>query len=195
MALERQTAPTLQGIEKFHKERYHIASKYVKDKTVLDAACGCGYGTSILANAGAKVILGVDHSDVAVQYARENWKQGNPNVHFQTHDLNTGWLVKNFRKFEYDVVVSLETLEHLKSKISTNLRRISTILKLNGILFFSHPTHEKNRGNKYHHWFDINPSDVITAAECMGFEIIESHQQKANHDRYTYHLVAARKVV
>lgn len=195
MGLERQTAPTLQGIEKFHKERYKIAAEYVKDKVVLDAACGCGYGTSILAAAGAKVILGVDRSELAVQYARENWKQDKPNIHFHVHDLNQGWVIKNFRQLDYDVVVSLETLEHLKSKISTNLRRISKVLKPNGILFFSHPTHEKSRSNEFHNWFDLDPDSVIADAENEGFEIIHSTQQKANHDRYTYHLVAARKVV
>jgi len=193
MGLERQTAAVLTDIEPFHVERYKWASAYVKDMVVLDAACGCGYGSRVLLDAGAKSVLGVDYSAEAIAYADEHWKQDG--ITFRVHDLNKGWVVRGRQRLKYDVVVSLETIEHLKSKIPTNLNRVSKVLKMGGILLFSHPTHEKNRGNKYHHWFDINPSKVVADVENSGLEIISSTQQKANHNRYTYHLVAARKVV
>jgi ubiquinone/menaquinone biosynthesis C-methylase UbiE len=37
-----------------HLSRYKLASKYVKDKKVIDAASGTGYGSLILSKAGAK---------------------------------------------------------------------------------------------------------------------------------------------
>lgn len=190
---ERQTAPKLNGIETYHKERYMIASEYVKDKIVLDAACGCGYGTSMLVDAGAKMVVGADASELAVAYAKVNW-QGERRM-FLVHDLNTGWKIRAHNVLKYDVVVSLETLEHLKSRITTNFRCISRILRPGGILYFSHPTHEKKGSNKFHNWFDIDPDKVIKNAEADGFEILRSSQQITNNKRYTYHLVAARKVV
>ena len=51
---ERQVSPTVDGIRADHVNRY----KWAIDKTigrVTDAACGIGYGSVILAEAGIKV--------------------------------------------------------------------------------------------------------------------------------------------
>lgn len=37
---------------KEHTARYEFVSKFVKDKTVLDFACGVGYGSKILHDEG-----------------------------------------------------------------------------------------------------------------------------------------------
>ncbi len=42
-----------------HLERYRWAAKFVAGKRVLDVACGTGYGTALLANAGAAQALAV----------------------------------------------------------------------------------------------------------------------------------------
>jgi hypothetical protein len=48
---ERQVAPTLEGIRRDHVARYEWAARRLKGR-VLDACCGIGYGTQILAKAG-----------------------------------------------------------------------------------------------------------------------------------------------
>ena len=45
-----------------HIARYEFAQKYVKDKNVIDVACGSGYGSRILKEGGANKIIGIDSS-------------------------------------------------------------------------------------------------------------------------------------
>ena len=74
-----------------HQYRYEVAARYVRGTdTVLDAACGIGYGRDILPGRW----IGAD---------KEVFVQGVLQV-----DLNT-WEPD----FDYDVFVGLETIEHL----------------------------------------------------------------------------------
>jgi len=47
-------------IQDDHFERYYFAAPYVKDKTVLDIACGTGCGSKILIDAGAIEVHGMN---------------------------------------------------------------------------------------------------------------------------------------
>ena len=55
-----------------HYQRYLCAQKLVKGKIVLDAACGEGYGSNILAKYAQKVI-GIDINHEAVGRARKTY--------------------------------------------------------------------------------------------------------------------------
>jgi methylase of polypeptide subunit release factors len=54
-----------------HIARYVLAASLVRyGDVVLDAACGLGYGSAILASAAPSVrVIGVDNSEYAVNYA------------------------------------------------------------------------------------------------------------------------------
>ena len=103
---ERQLAPELVGIRQDHVERYKFACQFVHGQ-IIDAACGCGYGSHMLATQADKPIdsvLGLDISEEAIEYAKTHW--GAPNLIFRQEDLSNSiepgdWLV------------SFETLEHL----------------------------------------------------------------------------------
>jgi SAM-dependent methyltransferase len=71
--------------------------------TVLDAACGIGYGSNMLAKAGYKVV-GADISEEAIEYAKEHWSHDN--IKFINVDLTHANLPK------VDAVISFETIEH-----------------------------------------------------------------------------------
>jgi hypothetical protein len=74
-----------------HRYRYEVAASFTEDDdTVLDAACGIGYGQEILKG----VWIGADKNP--------------PTFDTVTVDLNT-WEPP----FDYDVFVGLETIEHL----------------------------------------------------------------------------------
>src|SRR5437879_9936218 len=53
-----------------HEARYVFASRFVKDKVVLDVACGTGIGTHYLLTEGARSCLGLDIDRPAIDYAR-----------------------------------------------------------------------------------------------------------------------------
>jgi len=91
-------------------DRYVFASNFCKGKTVLDCACGWGYGTMILEALGAASVKGFDIDTVAVDYAN-NYRPHEENKKFAVRDATVKWFKKD--NSEYDVIVSIETFEHV----------------------------------------------------------------------------------
>lgn len=95
---------TIEGVDPLHLERYQWASMFTRGKRVYDVACGSGYGSLLL---GAKSYVGFDISEESVKYAMQNY--GNDTTVFMAADACAmPLLVKT------DVIVSFETIEHLK---------------------------------------------------------------------------------
>lgn len=99
---ERQLAANWDEIRGDHQGRYMLAGRLVSG-AVLDAACGCGYGTHYMAQRGHKV-MGIDISPAAIEYATNNWLHLNAMYKLGTV---TQW------QGHFDWVVSFETLEHI----------------------------------------------------------------------------------
>ena len=118
---------------KKHFIRYNFASLFAKkDFNVLDAACGTGYGSFILSKK-SKNVLGVDNSNSAINHAKINYKS--KNLRFINSDINK---IKSNKKF--DLIISLETLEHLEKKDAIMwIKKCSSLLEKNGILIISSP--------------------------------------------------------
>jgi ubiquinone/menaquinone biosynthesis C-methylase UbiE len=114
-----------------HISRYTFTLNYVANKIVLDVACGTGYGTE-LASEKADIVVGVDISREALAYAVNHRK--NSNSEFVLADAHS----LPFRGDAFDVVVSLETIEHL-TRYRKFLKEIQYILKTNGELIMSTP--------------------------------------------------------
>lgn len=106
---ERQVSPTLDGIRRDHVARYEFAARVLgKGSRVIDFACGVGYGTKILADAGHKAI-GYDIDAEAIAYAKE---------HYQGVGLVPGFKIANGNApeglEECDAAVCFETIEHVE---------------------------------------------------------------------------------
>jgi SAM-dependent methyltransferase len=96
----------LDGVFLEHYFRYRFAAGLVRSRTVLDCACGTGYGSFILAQK-AKRVVGVDIDGEATAIARREWSK--PNIEYRLadfHDLDG-------RLESFDVAVSFETIEHV----------------------------------------------------------------------------------
>ena len=100
----RQTATTLKGIRPDHLNRYEWAAEQLAGQRVLDAGCGIGYGSHILAQAGCKVVA-VDGCGEAIDAARKHY--AHPDVTFFHGELAD--LVGT-----HDAVVCFEVLEHIE---------------------------------------------------------------------------------
>lgn len=102
---ERQLATSLCGIRNDHLARYLWAAERLGDRgRVIDAACGCGYGSSILADRGFSVTA-FDIAPDAIEYARSHWDR--PGIDWRICDLSSPEFAAS------DAVVSFETIEHL----------------------------------------------------------------------------------
>lgn len=95
-----------------HVARYNWATQFIRPgDRVLDAACGLGYGSAILADATlADSVVGVDIDEDAVRYATDHYARDRRRLNFETRDLST---VSDWSRASFDVIVSFETLEHL----------------------------------------------------------------------------------
>jgi ubiquinone/menaquinone biosynthesis C-methylase UbiE len=137
-ALERidpaKTSLLHRGTLKQHIERYKFALKYTKDKLVLDAACGTGYGTELISK-NSKKVIGIDISEKTIE---ENIKKFGVSENKNFIEMNAAHL--KFNTSSFDTIVSFETIEHLKIKdITLMISEFHRVLKKNGILIISTP--------------------------------------------------------
>jgi glycosyltransferase involved in cell wall biosynthesis/2-polyprenyl-3-methyl-5-hydroxy-6-metoxy-1,4-benzoquinol methylase len=97
-----------------HMIRYVEAARYIRPgDRVLDAACGLGYGTHILAhNSLASDVTGIDASDYAVEYASLAYGAPHRGITFRKGYLPEA--LNELPKGSVDFIASFETLEHLE---------------------------------------------------------------------------------
>ena len=140
--------PTEAGrIQLEHYHRYATVMELVSGKTVLDVACGEGYGSAMLADAAVHV-TGVDISDEAVEHAARSYQKANL-VYRQGSAI-----ALDFADASFDVVVSFETIEHLAEQ-EDMLREIRRVLRPQGVLVISSPnrpvySEESGEHNEFH---------------------------------------------
>jgi len=130
-----------------HLHRYSIALDFVKNKIVVDIACGEGYGSSILSKI-ANQVIGIDIDENTIFEAKSKYK--NQNLSFLVGRADS---IPVDAK-SVDIVVSYETLEH-HDKHDEMYSEIKRILKNDGILIISTPDKRyysdiKNRVNPFH---------------------------------------------
>jgi SAM-dependent methyltransferase len=154
-------APWEQESLKLHLERYTFAGKYVSDKVVVDCACGTGYGSEMLAQAGARRVMGVDLDASAIGFAREH--HAHDRVRYQVGDALT-WMPE----VTPQVWVSLETVEHLPDA-AAYLRSVHDRLGPDGILIASVPTTVSTDANP-HHLADFTRKSWRRLLRSSGFE-------------------------
>src|SRR6266705_1909025 len=128
---------------KLHLDRYKFAEKYLIPGSVLDIACGVGYGTVVLAQSQqATEVIGVDVSGEAIRYAREHYPhQRISYVRSSAHDF------KPQQGFEN--IVSLETIEHLDHPAEF-FSRLLALLRPGGRLITSAPITPSVDANPHH---------------------------------------------
>lgn len=114
-----------------HVARYRFAAGLALENSLLDLACGTGYGSEILAGSGTKVI-GVDRSTNALATAFSRHRH--PSVRYVRA---IGELLP-FADASFAAVVCLETLEHVTEPRQL-LGEIARVLVPQGKLFLSTP--------------------------------------------------------
>ena len=128
---ERFTPENRGAIWYEHWHRYCLALPLARGRCVLDAACGEGYGSALLARVAARVV-GVDVGAAAIEHARTRYAAAN--VSFVQGSVTALPLPDA----AVDLIVSFETIEHLAEQRAM-LAEFRRVLAVDGILLISSP--------------------------------------------------------
>jgi len=160
----------------FHLHRYLIASRFVKNKIVLDAASGEGYGSFILSK-NARKVFGVDIDEKTILEAKKKYK--NEKIYFLNANVTNLPFTENF----FDVIISFETIEHLSKEDGIKfLEQIKKILKKDGILILSTPNKERTLFSSYkniYHIYEYYESEIVEILKKY-FKNVKIYNQEIN---------------
>jgi len=113
-----------------HEARYDWAALRAKGLRVLDGACGNGYGTETISRGGAKLAVGVEIEPEAVFERKRDAAL-----------LCASMIALPFRDATFDLVVSLETIEHIDDD-RAYVAEVRRVLRREGVLICSTPNRE-----------------------------------------------------
>ena len=167
---ERQVAPKLDGIRRDHLARYEFAARALPPGSrVIDFACGVGYGSKILADAG-HYARGFDREAEALAYAREHY--ASPQATFALADGNTPPELGNA-----DAAVCFETIEHIEDP-----RPLLKALRLSApTLIASVPNEEAFPWRGYdHHFRHYTKHEFAEVLRQCGWCVTEWHGQEGD---------------
>lgn len=175
---ERQIATNLWGIRADHKSRYRFASSKLLGVNILDAACGIGYGSFILAKGNnRRKIWAVDKNEPAHYFGKAHYEHKNI--------LRIPLFLEDISKLDkkFDGCTCFETLEHLNDPVIF-LKELHALMKPGGKLFASSPNElvMPFQSDKFrHHIQHFTPSGFDELFEQSGWKVISRNSQK---DKY-----------
>ncbi|MCC6766684.1 MAG: methyltransferase domain-containing protein [Deltaproteobacteria bacterium] len=114
-----------------HVAAYLYARELARDRQVLDAGCGEGFGTVLLAET-ARRVTGIDYSAAAVKTATAKYKR--PNLDFRHVDV---YKLPGLG-LRFDLVTNFQVLEHLADPVEF-LTAVRAALKPGGVLMLATP--------------------------------------------------------
>ena len=172
---------SLETIRLDHVNRYRFAVDTMRARLkdgstpryrVLDAACGCGYGSKILEELGR--VVGVDIEPEAIAYAKNHY--AGPG-YVQGSILDKPWVGT------FDVATCFETIEHLAdAPKALRLFRDS----VDGAFFISTPNELKYPFNEalfandaYPHLRHYTPEEFDRLLMDADFQIVSRHCQES----------------
>lgn len=145
-----------------HLERYEFAVQHLHGaSSVLDIACGVGYGSQLLKHSlPTTMVIGVDSSAEAIDYANARYARS-----------GLSFMVANAMSFEggpFHAVVSLETIEHLPNPQQFVDRAVIKLLRPGGIFIGSVPVTPSMDANPHHlHDFTASSFSKLLAAHGL----------------------------
>jgi 2-polyprenyl-3-methyl-5-hydroxy-6-metoxy-1,4-benzoquinol methylase len=140
-----------------HLCRYWWAGQLAHGKRVLDAGCGIGYGSNMLAEAGAAEVAGVDIAEPVIEVARQT---AAPGVTFSVGDV----AALEFASDSFDLVVCFEVIEHVEDADAV-LDELRRVLAPDGLLVISSPNRDRYVPGNPHHRYEFLPEELTGALE------------------------------
>jgi SAM-dependent methyltransferase len=153
-----------------HLARYQWAAQVAPGARVLDAGCGSGYGTGILAAAEPATLIAVDVAQDAVELTRAALGDG---VDVRVADVRELPLSDG----AVDLVVCFEVIEHLERRDQA-LREFARVLAPGGVLLISSPNRNQYPPGNEHHVYEYTPEELEAEVSAQ-FPNVRMHRQHA----------------
>jgi 2-polyprenyl-3-methyl-5-hydroxy-6-metoxy-1,4-benzoquinol methylase len=171
---ERQMATTLGEVRADHLARYQFAiaelTKRGKTNSIIDAGCGVGYGSALLASA-VDTVTSIEIDDAAYEIYRNHWQRDN----IDFHRVN---LMQFQCQKKVDAVVCFEFIEHVEF-CEPVIERFS---QWSDLLIISAPNEEvrphlQEPVNRFH-FRHFRPCELQEIVERYGFSVEHWHCQR-----------------
>jgi SAM-dependent methyltransferase len=152
--------PSAEGGKLVHSEhvaRYVWAAEVAGGRTVLDAGCGTGYGSLILASFNPERLVAIDVAPEAVaQTADRLGRAGEASV-ADARELP-------FEDHTFGLIVCFETIEHI-SEAPRALAEFARTLRPDGVLLISSPNPRLYLQGNPHHVHEYVPEELDAALQ------------------------------
>lgn len=122
-----------------HFIRYELVKPFVSNKIVLDIASGSGYGADMLAQAGAKKVVGIDIDEGAITEAQKRY--GSNQIEFKVGKKIEGAEKLDINDKSIEVIACFETIEHIED-YKAFLQELTRVLTAEGVAFISTPNRD-----------------------------------------------------
>jgi len=168
---DRRVSELGQGrlIEAEQVSRYLWAAQAARDRVVLDAGCGTGYGSRLLADGGAREVIGVDLARAVLEMATPGMPTS---VRLVTGDLRK----LEFEDDGFELVVCFEVIEYVEDPHAA-LDELIRVLAPGGLLLVSSPNRDAYQpGNPYQlHEFTATELEQALAARFSRVRVLQQH--------------------
>ena len=186
MSSERQEINKVSPWWGEHLHRYgEILKSLTGNETILDIACGSGFGTHLLSTSSIGQVYGGDLSSEAINLCQKTWNKDN-----LSYEIMDGTQLK-FEDNYFDVVVSFETIEHT-TKFNEMIQELKRVVKPNGTIYLSTPNIKVNSPsgivrNPYHtqEW-DYNEFKEIVKTHFSKFKLYGQQYSRYNKKGIAY---------
>ncbi len=156
-------------IEAEHVARYRWAAQAAAGRRVLDAGCGTAYGAKLLAQAGAREVVGVDLAKGVLDAVAAGMPD---NVRLEAGDLRQ----LAYEDDSFDLIVCFEVLEHFEEPLGV-LDELLRILAPTGLLLISSPNRGVFPAGNPHHLHEFEPDGLRSAldARLRNVRLVRQH--------------------
>jgi ubiquinone/menaquinone biosynthesis C-methylase UbiE len=146
-----------------HAARYGLVAPEARGLNVLDAACGVGYGSVLIAKHAASVTA-LDVSTAALAIGTATYVH--PSVHFAAGRVEA----LPFPNEQFDIIASFETIEHIADPAAA-ISEFARVLKPGGRVFLSVPNGDRDRYNNNPHHLSFFSLPELKALVSQRFHV------------------------
>lgn len=154
-----------------HLAAYLYARELARERQVLDAGCGEGFGTVLLAET-ARRVTGIDYSRDAVKAAAAKYQR--PNLDFRQLDV---YKLPGL-DLRFDLVTNFQVLEHLADPVEF-LTAVRAALKPEGVLMLTTPNRLTSVSENPYHLHEYVADELLTLLRPL-FSRVELYSMMGN---------------